>query len=331
MRVRSGLLLASVLGFAVPLIAPTAGTQPAEKVYRVGLLGPSSASAAQHLLQPFRQGLHDLGWVEGRNIVIEYRWAEGRVERLTDLARELARLNVDVIVSPGMPGPLAAKHVTPTTPIVMVATDDPVASGLATSLARPGGNVTGLSLMAPELAGKQLQLLKQVVPRLVRVGILWNPHSLYPRLVVRQARMVATAMGIELVSLEVRGPEDFERAFEAALLKPVGALITVEDPLTVRRRAWILDFAARSRLPAIYGFREFVDAGGLMMYGADLPVLFRRSAAYVDQILKGVNPANLPIEQPTKFELVVNLKTAKALGLTIPPSLLRQAAQLIEE
>jgi putative ABC transport system substrate-binding protein len=330
MRVRPGLLLASVLGLAVPLIAPSVGAQPAEKVYRVGFLGPSTASAAQHLLQPFRQGLHDLGWVEGRNIVIEYRWAEGRVERLTDLATELAGLNVDVIVSPGMPGPLAAKHVTRTTPIVMVAADDPVASGLATSLAQPGGNVTGLSLMAPELAGTQLELLKHVVPGLARVGILWNAHSLYPWFVVRQAQLAASTMRIQLEGLKVRGPEDFDRVFEVALLKQVGALITVGDALTVRRRTWIVEFAALSRLPAIYGFREFVDAGGLMMYGPDLTALFRRSAAYVDQILKGARPADLPIEQPTKFELVINLKTAKALGLTIPPSLLRQANHVIE-
>ena len=300
------------------------------QVYRVGFLGSAPASTAPHLLEAFRQGLRDLGWVEGRNLVIEYRWAEGRPEQLTDLARDLVRLNVDVIVSAGTPGPHAAKHVTRTIPIVMMAAGDPVASGLVASLARPGGNVTGLSLMAPELGGKRLQLLKEVVPGLSRVGVLWNSHSLYPRLVVREIEMAASAMGVRLESLEVRVPEDFQRVFEAAILGQVGALLTVEDSLTVTHRASIVDFAAQSRLPAIYGFREFVDAGGLMMYGADLRDLSRRSATYVDQILKGAKPADLPIEQPTKFELVINLKTARTLGLTIPQSVLIRADQVVE-
>jgi putative ABC transport system substrate-binding protein len=312
---------------AVPLALQA---QPATKVYRIGFLGSASASTNPHLLQAFRQGLRELGWFEGQNIVIEYRWAEGRLGRLTDLAADLVRLNVDVIVSAGTPGPLAAKHATRTIPIVMPAAGDPVASGLVASLARPGGNVTGLSLMVPELGGKRLQLLKEVMPGLSRVGILWNPQSLYPRLVVRETEMVAPALGVRLESLEVRVPEDFERAFEAAILRQVDALITVEDSLTLTHRTRIVDFAAKSRLPAIYGLREFVDAGGLMTHGADLQDLFRRSATYVHRILKGARPADLPIEQPAKFELIINLKTARTLGLSIPPSLLLRADQVLE-
>ncbi|MGH7331439.1 MAG: ABC transporter substrate-binding protein [Candidatus Rokuibacteriota bacterium] len=323
---RRAFLYGSACILAAP---PTAEAQRAGTVYRVGLLGSATASTAPHLLQAFRQGLRDLGWVEDRNIVIEYRWAEGKLDQLTDLAADLVRLRVDVIVSEGTSGPHAAKHVTRTIPIVMVATGDPVASGLVASLARPSGNVTGLSIMAPELGGKWLELLKETVPGLSRVGVLWNSYSLYPWLVVRETERVAPALGVQLESLELRVPEDLDQAFEAALLRQVDALMTVEDFLTVTHRARIVDFAAKSRLPAVYGSREFVEAGGLMMYGADLRALFRRAATYVDQILKGAKPADLPIERPTKFELIINLKTARALGLTISPSLLLLADQVI--
>lgn len=262
-------------------------------------------------------------------MVIEYRWADGRLERLPDLAADLVRLNVDVIVSAGTPGPLVAKHVTQTIPIVMMAADDPVASGLVASLARPGGNVTGLSMMAPELGGKRLRLLKEVVPGMLRVGVLWNSASLYPALVMRDTERAARALGVQLLSLEVWGRDDFEVAFEAALLGNAGALITVEDHLTLTHRERIVDFVAKSRLPAIYGSREFVDAGGLMTYGVDLRDLSRRSAAYVDKILKGAKAADLPVEEPTKFELVINLKAAKALGLTLPQSVLSRADEVI--
>ncbi|HEX9822047.1 MAG TPA: ABC transporter substrate-binding protein [Methylomirabilota bacterium] len=324
---RRFLLIVLASPLALPLVA---NAQETGTLWRIGYLDEGSAARSGPYLDAFRQKLRDLGWIEGRDIAIEYRWAEGRLRRLIDLAAELVRLDVDVIVSPGTPGPMAARHVTRTTPIVMMGTDDPVASGLAASLTRPGGNVTGLSLMAPELGGKQLQLLDQMVAGLARVGVLWNSHALYPRLVVREIQAAAPPLGIQLESLELRGPEDFERAFEAAMLKQVGALITVEDPLVVRHRARIVDFAAQSRLPAIYGLREFVDAGGLLMYGADRRDLFRRSAIHVDRILKGAKPADLAIEPPAKFELVVNLKTARAHGLTIPPSLLARADQLIE-
>ncbi|HUP34330.1 MAG TPA: ABC transporter substrate-binding protein [Candidatus Limnocylindria bacterium] len=309
---------------------PAAEAQQAGKPYRVGLLGSAAASASPHLLQAFRQGLRDLGWVEDRDIVIEDRWAEGRLDRLTDLAADLVRLGVDVIVSEGTPGSHAAKHVTRTIAIVMVAAGDPVATGLVASLTRPGGNVTGLSTMAPELGAKQLQLLRETVPRLSRVGVLWNSHSLYPRLVMREAERAAGGLGVQLESLELRVPEDLDRAFENAILRQVDALMTVEDSLTVTHRARIVDFAAKSRLAAVYGSREFLEAGGLMMYGADLVALFRRSAIYVERILKGAKPGDLPVERPTTFELIVNLRSAKALGFTISPALVRRADHVIE-
>jgi putative ABC transport system substrate-binding protein len=322
---RRFLLVALASPLALPLVA---GAQDGAR--RIGYLDGGSAADGEPYLEAFRQGLRELGWVEGRTLVVEYRWAEGRLTRLVDLAAGLARLGVDVIVSPGTPGPMAARHVTRTTPIVMVGTDDPVVSGLAVSLARPGGNVTGLSLMAPELGGKQLEILTQMVPKPARVGVLWNSHSLYPRTVVREVQKAARSLGVQLESLELRVPQDLEQAFETALLKQIGALLTVEDALVVRQRARIVDFAAQSRLPAMYGSRAFVDAGGLLMYGADRRDLFRRSAGYVDRILRGARPADLPIEPPVKFELVVNLRTARALVLPIPASLLARADQVIQ-
>jgi len=318
------------LAFAALAAPPAAEAQQTGKTHRVGLLGSAAASTSPHLLQAFRQGLRDLGWVGDRDIVIEDRWAEGRLDRLTDLAADLVRLGVDVIVSEGTPGSHAAKHVTRTTAIVMVAAGDPVATGLVARLTRPGGNVTGLSTMAPELGAKQLQLLRETVPRLSRVGVLWNSHSLYPRLVMRETERAARGLGVQLESLELRVPEDLDRAFENAILRQVGALMTVEDPLTVTHRARIVDFAAKSRLAAVYGSREFIEAGGLMMYGADLVALFRRSAIYVDRILKGAKPGDLPVERPTTFELIINLRSAKALGLTISPALVRRADHVIE-
>ncbi len=317
--------------FALASLAPppAADAQPA-RVARIGFLGYVSPSATPHLVEAFRRGLRDLGYVEGQNVAIEFRWAEGRLERLPDLAAELVRLKVDVIVAQGTPGPLAAKQATRTIPIVMAAAGDPVGAGLVASLARPGGNVTGLSLQVPELGGKRLQLLQEVVPGVSRVAVLWNAANPYPALVVRETELAARTLGVQLQSLEVRGPDDFETAFQAATRGHAGALITVDDPLTVNQRARIVDFAGKSRLPAMYGVREFVDAGGLMAYGAHVPDMWRRAATYVDKILKGAKPADLPVEQPTRFELVVNMKTAKALGLTIPQSVLIRADQVIQ-
>jgi putative ABC transport system substrate-binding protein len=321
-----GLTLGSL---AAPLAAEA---QPAGKVPRIGFLVAASASdsAFERWIEAFRQGLRDLGHVEGRNIVIEYRYADEKYERLPALAAELVRLKVDVIVSHGTPGPLAAKQATSAIPIVTTTAGDPVAAGLVSSLARPGGNVTGLSFMAPELGGKRLQLLKEILPGLSRVAVLWNAANPYASLVVREMEIAATTLGVQLQSLVVRGPDDFAGALAAAATGRAGALTAVEDPLTITKRTQIVDFAAKSRLPAIYGVKEFVDAGGLMSYGVHLGDLYRRAAAYVDKILKGAKPADLPVQQPTKFEFVINLKTAKALGLTIPPSVLLRADEVIQ-
>ena len=299
------------------------------KVYRIGVLetvGPESNAAN---LGAFRQGLGELGYVEGQNFVIEYRSADGRAERFADLASELVRLKVDVIVTRGTAAALSAKQATGTIPIVMASSGEPAAEGIVASLARPGGNVTGFHIMAPaEVGGRRLQLLKEAVPGLSRVGILWNPSDIQTPLIVRETKRAARAMGVQLKSFEMQGREGlagFDQTFEAALMGQVDAFIAVEDYMMFTFRARILEFAAMSRLPAIYGLREFADAGGLMSYGTDRRDLFRRSATYVHRILKGARPADLPVEPPTKFELAINLKTAKMLGLTIPPSLLQRA------
>jgi putative tryptophan/tyrosine transport system substrate-binding protein len=246
------------------------------------------------------------------------------------VAAELVRLNVDVIMAPGTLAPLALKRATTTIPIVMTAAGDPLGSGLVATLARPGGNITGMSLMAPDLGGKRLELLMELLPQLSRVGILWNATNPYSALVFKETRSAAQALRIEHQSVEVRNPDDFDSALATAKQQRVSALITVEDPLTVGQRKRIADFAASNRLPAMYGLKEFVNAGGLIAYGANLADLYRRAAGYVDKILKGAKAADLPIEQPTKFELVINLKAAKALGLDVPPSLLARADEVIE-
>jgi putative ABC transport system substrate-binding protein len=240
------------------------------------------------------------------------------------------RRKVDVIAAAGTLAPLAAKRVTTTIPIVMTAAGDPLRSGLVASLARPGGNVTGMSLMTPDLGAKRLELLKEVLPRLSRVAVLWNADNAYSVLVFKETQAGGRTLGIEVRSLEVRGPDDFDSAFEAASGLRPDALITVEDPLTADHRTRIAEFTAREQLPSLHGIREFVAAGGLISYGANLPDLFRRAAYYVDKILRGAKPADLPVQQPTKFEMVINLKTAKALGLELPASVLARADELIE-
>ena len=303
--------------------------QPA-KVARIGHLGTADRVAAGHLLEAFRQGLRELGWVEGKNIAIEVRYAEGRYERLPDLAAELVRLKVDVIVAAGTQAALAAKQATSTIPIVMAAVGDPVATGLVASLARPGGNLTGPSLMLPELIGKQLELLKEVVPKVSRVAVLWNSANPLGPPQMREAEGAARALRVRLQLLDVRDPNDFDTAFAAMTKERAGALLVIPDVVFVTHRARVADLAAKSRLPAVYWTRELVEAGGLMAYGANIPDMYRRAATYVDKILKGTKPGDLPIEQPTRFELVINLKTAKALGLTIPQSLRLRADQVIQ-
>ena len=327
---RRAFLCGLTLGTLSRSLAAEAQEYKAGKVARIGLLSQGSPTSGQHIREAFRQGLREVGYVDGQNIVIEYRYAEGKAERLPDLAAELLRLKVDVIVAGGTLAPLAAKHATGTIPIVMSAAGDPVGTGLVPSLAKPGGNVTGLSNFSADLTAKRLQLLKEILPGVSRVAVLWNGANPIAALLMRETEAAARTLGLQVQSLEVRGPDDFENALPAAIRGGAGALIVVEDPLTFQYRMRIADFAARNRLPAIDGYREYAEAGALMAYGANLADLYRRAATYVDKILKGAKPADLPVEQPTKFELVINIKTAKALGLTIPPSLLLRADQVIE-
>jgi putative ABC transport system substrate-binding protein len=277
-----------------------------------------------------REDLREPGLIEGKNLAFEGRYAENDLDRLPALAAELVSLEVDLIIAVGTLAPLAAKRATVTIPIVMAAAGDPVGSGLIASLARPGGNVTGTSLMAPDLGGKRLELVKELLPEISRVAVLWNAANPYSALVFKATVGAAWTLAIEVQSLEVRGPADFDGAFEAATGQHIGALIAVEDPLTNDHRHKIAEFAAGKRLPMIAGLRMFAEAGGLMSYGADVSDTFRRSVAYVAKILKGAKPSDLPVEQPTKFELVINLKTAKALGLTIPPLILARSDEVIE-
>jgi ABC-type uncharacterized transport system substrate-binding protein len=315
------------------LAAPLAArAQQAAKIARIGFLALNLAPSL-HLREAFRQGLRDLGYVEGRSLVIEYRDAEGKPERLPALAAELVALKVDVILASGEPHALAAKQATKTIPIVFTVAADPVASGLVTSLARPGGNVTGLSSVAPELVGKRLELLKQAVPGVSRVAVLWQPGGADERTekdLLKEAEVVARTLGVRLQFVEARGPADFDRAFSDMTRARAGALTVLGSSMFVNERKRLVGLAAKHRLPAVYTSRESVDAGGLMAYGANFADLFRRAATYVDKILKGAEPADLPVEQPTKFELVINLKAAKALGLTIPPSLLGRADEVIQ-
>ena len=329
-----GLRLAlSITLLLVGLFNPFAGeAQQAAKVARIGYLTLNLA-ASPHMPEAFRQGLRDLGYIEGRNVVIEIRSAEGKLERLPALAAELVALRVDVILAAGTPHALAAKQATRTIPIVFAAATDPVMDGLVTSLARPGGNVTGLSSLGSELVAKRLELLKQAVPGVSRVAVLWHPGALGERTekdMLKEAEVAARALGVRLQFVEARGPADFDRAFSDMTRARVDALTLLTSTMFLSERRRLVALAAKHRLPAVYPWREVVDAGGLMSYGPDFADLFRRAATYVDKILKGAKPADLPVEQPTKFELVINLKTAKALGLTIPQSLLRQADQVIE-
>jgi putative tryptophan/tyrosine transport system substrate-binding protein len=298
--------------------------------HRIGVLEVLEAGSNVANLNAFRERLRELGYVEGQNLVIEYRSADSRPERFADLAIELVQLKTEVIVTNGDAAASAARRATRTTPIVMASSFDPVGAGVVASLARPAGNVTGFHFWAsPKLGGQRLELLKELVPSVSRVAVLWNSGNIYSHLVVKETEMIASALGIQLQRLDVNRSWDLERAFEAAMLGQVDALMTVDDYLTVTDRVRIVEFAAMSRLPAIYGLREFVDAGGLIAYGTDRRDLFHRSATYVHRILRGTRPADLPVEPPTKFELVINLKTAKALDLTIPKSVLVRADELV--
>jgi putative ABC transport system substrate-binding protein len=316
-----------VLFVCASFLAPFgARAQQEVKAYRIGFLRagrpPETFGAA------LQQGLRERGYIVGQNAAIEYRLTAGSFDELPGLVEELVRLNVDVIVASAGPAALAAQKVTKSVPIVFVGVNGPEEVGLVSNLARPGGNITGLALTAADLGGKRLELLREVVPKLTRVAILYRPENRGAQVQLKEAEAVARAMRIELQSLPVSGPDDFEPAFKAT--RGVDGLLQVDDPLFVAHRTRVAKVAAKNRLPAIFGFKEFAESGGLMSYGADLPDLYRRAATYVDKILKGTKPADLPVEQPTKFELVINLKAAKQIGLTIPPSVLARADKVIK-
>ena len=324
-----GALVLAFLLFA-PLLA--ADAQEARQVPRIGWLGltPVNSPRAQYHLDAFRQGLRENGWMEGQNVTIEYRSAEGRPERLADLAAELVRLPVDVLVGSGEVTIRALRRATSAIPIVMAVSAAPVETGLVASLAWPGGNITGLSIQAAEMGGKRLGLLKEAVPHAARVAVLWNAAYPGKDVELKDTQIAARTLGVTLHAVAVRGPDDFDPAFAAIAKERPDALLTFSDALTLNHQRRIVDFAARHRLPLVSEIKEFAEAGGLLTYGASLPALFRRAAYYVDRILKGAKPADLPVERPTKFELVINLKTAKALGVAIPRSLLLGADQVLE-
>jgi putative tryptophan/tyrosine transport system substrate-binding protein len=310
---------------AAPLVAEA---QPA-KVPRLGFLGISPASAYASRVEGLRQGLRELGYIEGRNIGIEWRYADSQVERLPSLAAELVHLNVDLIIAAGVEPTRAAKQVTTTIPIVMGQSGDPIGLGLIASLARPGGNITGLTLLAAELNGKRLGLLSQTVSGTVRVALLTRPF-VGSEAMMQEVQAAARLLTTQLHVVEARDPGEVEGAFREIARWRAQALMTLPDPMLWTHRTRVAELALKNRLPTMFPEREFVDAGGLMSYGPSLPDLWRRSATYVDKILKGAKPGDLPIEQPTKFELVINLKTAKAIGLAIPPSVLARADEVIE-
>ena len=324
---------AAVLIISLALLAaPLAWSgQQAAKVPRIGILSPSTPAAIAHLIEAFRQGLREHGYVEGENVILERRYGELRAERLSDLAAELVRANVDVIVAGTDPGIQAAQQHTRTIPIVMANSADPVGTGFIASLARPGRNITGLTMISPELSGKLLQLLKEAAPKTSRVAFLWNPDVAGAALEYKEIETAARLLKLDVQSVEVRRVEDLDSALAALTRERPNALILPSpSPVLYTNRGKIANFAAQRRLPAMYATKDYVDAGGLMSYGPSNVDMYRRAAAYVDKILKGAKPADLPVEQPTRFELVINMKTAKALGLTFPQSILIRADQVIQ-
>ncbi len=312
------------------LAAPFARAQPAGQVHRIGFLGNSTAALEANLVAPFREGLRDLGHLEGRNSVIEFRWAEGDYERFPALIAELAARKVEVIVTAGTPAALAAKKAAPSIPLVMVAVGDPVATGLVASLARPGGNITGVSSIAPELEGKRLQLLREVFPKLSHVSVLWNPRNPFHVGSVTQTRAAAQALRIAVTFLGAQSTGEVLAALAVMAKERPQALVVLADRVFLHERARIVDFAAKNHMLTVATHQELVDAGGLMSFGPNYPDMHRRAAVYVDKILKGAKPSELPIEQPTKFEIVINLRTARLLDLKIPGSILQRADRIIE-
>ena len=330
MRRREFITLLGGAAAAWPLAA--GAQQPSSTVRRIGFLSPGVARtmAVRGLVEAFRQGLKEYGWVEGQNISVEYRFAEGKEEALPGIAAALVQSRLDVIVADGTAAIQAAKNVTQTVPIVMAVSNDPVGTGLVASLNRPGGNITGLSILTGELVSKWLQLLTEIVPGLARVAVLSNPLNPSSAPLLEQTKAAAQSLGVEIHVAEVQGPDRFESAFAAIKAARAGALIVLPDGMLYSQHPRIVTFSAASHLPALFGQKEVVEAGGLIAYGPNIPASFRRSAAYVDKILQGAKPADLPVEQPTIFELVVNLETARAIGLTVPASILLRADEVIE-
>jgi putative ABC transport system substrate-binding protein len=322
-------IVCSVLAiFLLTSVCPAEAQQP-KKVPRIGWLTGAPLSANAERREAFRQGLRELGYVEGKNIVVEWRAAEGKLDRLSALAAELVRLKVDVIVTTGPTPTRAAKEATVTIPIVMAQDIDPVGTGFVASLARPGGNITGLATLAPEISGKQLELLREILPRLSRVAVLWASSNPGNAQQLKETERAAGALGVKLQHLDVLGPKDIETAFRTASKGRADAVLVLQSGVVIAHRTEIPELAIKSRLPAIYPRSEFVEDGGLMSYGASFTDMDRRAATYVDKILKGAKPADLPVEQPTKFELIINLKAAKQIGLTIPPNVLVRADKVI--
>ena len=326
---------AAALAVGILITPIVAEAQPAAKVPRIGYLvtGSLESPETRVALDAFRQGLRERGYVEGQNILIEYRAADGKIERFPGLATELARLKVDVILAANTPAARAVQQATTTIPIVVPVIGDPVGDGLVASLARPGGNITGLTFLGPELVPKRLELLKQALPKVSRVAALWHRGAFSERTtrdMLMATEAAARTLGVQLQLVEVRGPNEFDRAFSTMISERADALIVFPSTMLFNERTRIVDLAAKHRLPSMSQAREFVELGGLIAYGASITDLFRRAATYVDKILKGAKPSDLPVEQPTKFELVINLKTAKALGLSIPQSVLGRADHVIE-
>jgi putative ABC transport system substrate-binding protein len=318
------------IGVALALCGAVVEAQQPKRNPRIGFLTSSSASANANRVEAFQRGLRDLGYVEGQNIAVEYRYAEGKFDRLAGFGAELVRLKVDVIVTTGDTSVRAVKKATETIPIVTTIVSDPVALGFVISLARPGGNITGLTSLAPELGGKRLELLKEAVPRLSRVAVLGNRNSPGYGAQMKEIEVAAKELRMQVQTFGVQVPNDFDKAFSAMSRETVHAIIVIQSPAFSNERARLVDLAVKNRLPVMYPQSEFAEAGGLMSYGPSVPDLFRRAATYVDKILKGTKPADLPVEQPTKFELVINLKTAKQIGLTIPPNVLARADRVIQ-
>ncbi|MGH7827479.1 MAG: ABC transporter substrate-binding protein [Candidatus Binatia bacterium] len=317
------------VGALLFVLCSSADAQQPVKVARIGYLAAGSAAVAPARIGAFRQGLRALGYIEGKDIIIEYRNAAGKLDQVPHNAAEVVRLKVDVIVTAGPTDTRAAKEATSTIPIVMAFDSDPVGNGFVASLARPGGNITGLSILTPELSGKRLELLKEIIPRLSRVAVLGTANEPGNAQMLKETELAAGVLGVQLQYFEVRGPKDVETAFQAARKERAEGVLVLSSPVLTQRKR-IVDLAMKSRLPAIYDRREFVEVGGLMSYGVSLIDLDRRAAIYVDKILKGAKPADLPVEQPTRFELVINLKAAKQIGLTIPPNVLARADKVIK-